>query len=82
MNARSIAELVDADAARLELVRDKRRRVDVLRVTHDRLQRELQALDQSPTAWRSQRAVDAMRDELARTTAELRAATRDLLRSI
>ena len=80
--AHTVAELHDAEQARLELVKDKRRRVDVLRVTHQRLERELRALDETSNAWRSPVAVEAMRLELARVTVELRAATRDLIASI
>ncbi len=77
-----LAELCDTEAARLELVKDKRRRVDALRLTHERLQRELEALDKSAGQWRSGPAVETMRLELARCTAELRAASRDLIKSI
>jgi two-component sensor histidine kinase len=77
-----LAQLCETEAARLELVKDKRRRVDALRLTHERLQRELEALDHSAGQWRSGAAVEAMRAELARCTAELRAASRDLIKSI
>jgi len=82
MKPRTVAELHDAEEARRELVKDKRRRVDALRITHERLQRELRALDETSSVWRSPVAVEAMRLELARVTAELRAATRDLIGSI
>jgi hypothetical protein len=74
--------IIEADELRTELVRSKRRRVDALRVTHERLRRELEALDNSPSSYRSQRAVDAMRAELQRCTAELRQASRELVKSI
>ncbi len=77
-----VAELHAAELARIELVKEKRRRVDSLRVTHERLQRELAALDTTSELWRSPVAVEAMRAELARVTAELRAASRDLIASI
>ncbi len=80
MKGRTIAELHDDEQARNELVRDKRRRVDVLRATHERVTRELEALDAS--ARRSPAAVEAMRAELARVTSDLRAASRELIASI
>ncbi len=82
MKPRTVAELHEDDEARRELVKDKRRRVDALRVTHERLRREVEALDDSSSAWRSSAAVEAMRAELAKVTAELRAASRDLIASI
>jgi predicted lipoprotein len=82
MKARTVAELHDDEQARTALVQDKRRRVDSLRVTHDRLRREIEALDASANEWRSTAAVEAMRAELAKVTAQLRAASRDLIASI
>lgn len=82
MKRQTVAELHEAEEARHELVKDKRRRVDSLRVTHERLERELRALDETSSAWRSPVAVEAMRAELAKVTAELRAASRDLIASI
>ncbi len=82
MKPRTVAQMHEAEEARHELVREKRRRVDTLRVTHERLQRELRALDETSSALRSPVAIEAMRIELARVTAELRAATRDLIGSI
>lgn len=75
----TVAELHEAEEARHEIVKTKRRRVDALRVTHQRLERELVALG---STGRSPLAVEAMRAELARVTAELRAASRDLIASI
>lgn len=77
-----VEQLYEVELARVELVKEKRRRVDSLRVTHERLERELRALDESSSAWRSPLAVEAMRAELAKTTTELRAASRDLIASI
>lgn len=82
MKARTVAELHADELERVELVKDKRRRVDSLRVTHDRLRREIEALDNSASEWRSSAAVEAMRAELARVTAELRQASRELVASI
>jgi hypothetical protein len=82
MKARTVAELHEHDEARREIVRRKRRHVDALRVTHERLARELKALDETSSAGRAPLAVEGMRVELARVTAELRAATRDLIASI
>jgi hypothetical protein len=45
------------DVVRHKLVKDKRRRVDGLRVTHERLARELRALDETSSAWRAPLAV-------------------------
>jgi hypothetical protein len=80
MKPQTVAELHDDEQERNELVREKRRRVDALRVTHERLTRELEALDAS--ARRSPAAVEAMRLELARVTIDLRAASRELIASI
>lgn len=74
-----VAELYEAEQARLALVKEKRRRVDALRVQHDRVRRELEALE---LAGRSPAAIELMRGQLARTTAELRAASRELVASI
>jgi hypothetical protein len=82
MTARTVAELHEAEEARRELVKDKRRRVESLRITHERLERELRALDNTSGPWRSPMAVEAMRTALTRVTAELRQATRDLIASI
>lgn len=77
-----VADLYAVECARLELVKAKRRRVDSLRVTLERLQRELETLDRTSAAWRSPAAIEAMRLQLVATRAELRAASRDLIASI
>lgn len=82
VQANAIAQLAADEEVRIANVRDKRRRVDALRATHDRLRREVEALDATASEWRSSAAVEAMRAELARVTTELRAANRALIASI
>lgn len=79
MKRQTVSDLHESEEARCAVVRELRRRVDALRHVHERLTRELAALasgDGAPLA------VEAMREELARTTAQLRATSRELVASI
>ncbi len=59
MKVHSVAELHEAEEARRELVKSKRRHVDGLRVTRERVERELRALDETSSASRSPVAIEA-----------------------
>jgi len=76
----AVVAAVDESELRLAQVREARARVDQARTIHVRLQRELEQLELNPR--RNQLAIDAFRAELDQARKVLRAASRQLIRSI
>jgi hypothetical protein len=75
-----VVAAVDDEELRLAQVREAREHVDKLRVTHARLQRELEQLERNPR--KNQLAIERFQLERDAVRLALRLASRKLIRSI
>lgn len=80
MKAAAIVVQVDAEEARNAAVRDARARVDAARALHERLRREVDALQRNPK--RNQLALERFGQELEQARSALRQANRELIRRL